>query len=240
MKKRLGVLLLFIICLSLLTWSFFYLKEKRQQQAENFASINFYKEANEELLKKPFDSTRVVFVGNSITQHWISFDPVFFETNDYINRGIQAETMPQILGRFQNDVINLHPSIVVIGGGINDIAENSGPYNEDYTVNTIAKMVELVQGHGTKVILTSVLPAKKFDWNPKIENVPEKIEALNERIKAYADVNNIPYVDYHSHLVNEERVLNPKYAVDWVHPNKEGYLIMEPLVQAAIDSLRDL
>lgn len=46
---------------------------------------------------------------------------VFFPGKDYINRGISGQTTPQMLVRFEQDVVHLHPAPVVILAGTNDV-----------------------------------------------------------------------------------------------------------------------
>lgn len=237
MKRSSIVYLLIFASVLVLVGGFFFMKDRRKQQAKEWALIHYYQEENDALLKEPSDSNRVVFIGNSITKHWLKFDSVFFTSNRYVNRGINGQTTPQILGRFREDVINLHPRIVVIGGGINDIAENTGEYDEKRTVDNIISMVDLAQANNIKVILTSVLPAVTFDWNKKVQGAPAKVKSLNSCIRQYAEANNLTYVDYYSHLVDENGAFNPIYSEDGVHPNGEGYLIMKPLIQSAIDKL---
>ena len=141
-----------------------------------------------------------------------------------------------MLVRFRQDVIGLHPAVVVINAGTNDVAENQGPYNEDFTFGNIVSMTELAQANGIAVVLTSVLPAAAFRWRPAITDAAEKIAALNARIRAYAEKQGIPYVDYYSSLVVEDssRALNPAYSNDGVHPVADGYVVMEPLVKKGI------
>lgn len=235
--KRSSIVYLSAFVVLILVVGFFFMKERRKQQAGEWALVHYYQEENEVLLKEPLDSNRVVFIGNSITKHWLKFDSDFFASNRFVNRGINGQTTPQILGRFREDVINLHPCIVVIGGGINDIAENTGEYDEERTVDNIISMADLAQRNNIKVILTSILPAVTFDWNRKVQGAPAKIKSLNLCIKRYAEANNLIYVDYYSHLIGENDAFNPQYSEDGVHPNNEGYLIMKPLIQDAIDEL---
>lgn len=178
-------------------------------------------------------------MGNSITEGWVKADATFFTNNGYIGRGISGQTSYQFLLRFREDVIKLKPSIVVINAGTNDIAENTGIYNEEYTMDNIISMVELAQLHQIKVILTSVLPAATFGWNTTIKDAPQKIEKLNKRIAIYAQMHNIPYVDYYSSMVyGENKALNPKYTKDGVHPTIEGYKVMENIIYTTINKLQ--
>ena len=97
-------------------------------------------------------------------------------------------------------------------------------------------MVELAKANHIKVILTTTLPAAGFGWNPSIKDAPQKIASLNARLKAYAKANKIPFVDYYSSMVSgNNKALNPVYTKDGVHPNSEGYDVMEKLIQQAIN-----
>lgn len=179
---------------------------------------------------------RVIFLGNSITEGWPKHHKVFFEENpNYICRGISGQTTYQILLRFREDVIKLSPEKVVINVGTNDIAENTCPYNEEYTFGNIVSMVELARANKIKVVLASILPALGFSWRKDITDAPDKIVALNARIKAYAEAEKIPYVDYYSAMVyGEKRELNPAYTYDGVHPTAAGYEVMEALVEKVL------
>ena len=50
---------------------------------------------------------------------------------------------------------------------------------EEYTFGNIVSMVELARANKIKVILTSVLPAAAFGWNPSVKAAPQKIMQLN-------------------------------------------------------------
>ena len=42
------------------------------------------------------------------------------------------------------------------------------------------------------------------------------------------------YLDYYSSLVDEQQGMKAEYSKDGVHPNKEGYAVMERVVMEAI------
>jgi len=206
------------------------------QKHDQFANFKRYDQANKELPAPTKKEKRVVFMGNSITEGWVKIHPEFFKENGYIGRGISGQTSYQFLLRFRNDVINLKPKLVIINAGTNDVAENSGPFDIENTFGNIASMAEMAKANKIKVILTSVLPAAGFRWNKKITDAPDRIEALNAKIEAYAKANKIPYVDYYQPMVSgAERALNPDYSKDGVHPTMEGYLVMEALIKPVID-----
>src|SRR4051812_17734307 len=86
-----------------------------------------YAEENAKLPAPAAGENRVVFMGNSITEGWAPMFATQFPGKSYIGRGISGQTTPQMLLRFRPDVINLHPKVVVILAGTNDIAGNTGP-----------------------------------------------------------------------------------------------------------------
>lgn len=178
----------------------------------------------------------VVFIGDSITWGWSErFHPEFFQGGKYIPKGISGQVSSQILSRFRRDVLDLKPGTVVILCGTNDIALNQGPYDEDLTMDNFKSMTELARLHGINVVLCSVIPCNHFYWRSEVDAIPVKIESLNERIKAYAETENIPFVDYYSSMVNpEDGSLKADYSLDGVHPNAAGYDVMEPLVEAVL------
>jgi lysophospholipase L1-like esterase len=204
--------------------------------AQDWANLKRYQNENTELMKQNLNEKRIVFMGNSITESWISNRPGFFEGKSYVNRGIGGQTTPQMLLRFKQDVIDLKPYAVVILAGINDIAGNTGPITIEETFQNIVAMTEMATSNGIKVILCSVLPAKDFPWRPGLEPA-EKVVKLNALLKKYAIKNNLVYVDYFSEMNDGANGLRENLGYDGVHPNTLGYSIMEPLVEEAIEKV---
>lgn len=201
---------------------------------EDWANLKRYRKANSTLKVPTKKEKRVVFIGNSITDNWTRDHGQFFEANpSYVNRGISGQTSAQMLLRFRPDVIELEPKVVVISAGTNDIAGNRGLISIERIAGNIFSMVELAKNNNIKVVLASVLPASSYSWSPSIEPAGEIIE-LNELIKVYANKNKVVYLDYYTPMVNENRGLKKELGRDTVHPNAQGYDIMEPLVKSAI------
>ena len=128
-----------------------------QAQEPGWADKTRYALANKDILSQPTDPRRIVMMGNSITEFWEETHPQFFVQNHLIGRGISGQVSSQMLVRFRQDVINLHPKAVVINCGTNDIAENNGPYDEDITMDNIRSMTELALNHGIMVVLSSMM-----------------------------------------------------------------------------------
>lgn len=204
-----------------------------KKQAQDWPNLSKYQQENSLLPIPVLEEKRVIFMGDSITEFWKMIDPDYFVNKSYINRGISGQTTPQILVRFRADVIALQPTVVIILAGINDIAGNTGPSSLEMIRDNIFSMVELATANQIEVILCSVLPAIDFSWKPNQEPI-EKIKALNEIIKNYAQSNDIVYIDYYSVMIDAHEGLKKEYSNDGVHPNKMGYQVMGPLAEKAI------
>lgn len=200
---------------------------------KNSGKVNYYKTQNEKLSLMTSDENKIVFLGNSITENWQKMDSSFFSNKNYINRGISGQTSAQISQRFQTDVIDLKPVLVVILAGTNDIAENNGPVTIEEISENIIAMAEQAKSNKIKVILSSVLPVFDYPWRPGLQPV-KKIAQLNEILKNYAGKNHLVFLDYYQAMVDNEKGLKDAYTYDGVHPNKAGYQIMGPLAEEAI------
>ena len=176
-------------------------------------------------------------MGNSITEYWAIYHPDFFRQHNYCGRGIGGQTSAQMLLRFTPDVINLHPTAVVIMAGTNDVAHNTYWVEPDKVVDNIVAMCALARASGIVPIISSIPPCDGFVWNPDIKNAAQTIVDINRRLKAYAEANGIVYVDYHAALADEHNAFPKKYSNDGCHPNPDTYFIMEELVLKAINSI---
>lgn len=220
MMKNIFLFLLFLMSASI------------RMNAQDWANLSRYQKDNAELLPVLPDDNRVVFMGNSIIELWKNVHPDFF-IKDYINRGISGQTTPQMLIRFKQDVIALKPKVVVILGGTNDIAGNTGPSTLQMIQDNLSSMAEIATANHLKVIMCSVLPAYEYPWKPGIDP-REKIQILNTWIKEYAELNDHCYVDFYPKLANAFNGLMPEYTSDGVHPNLDGYKVMESLLTNVI------
>ena len=180
---------------------------------------------------------RVVFMGDSITEGWIDKQPDFFG-GGRLDRGISGQTTTQMVARFRADVIALEPRVVHIMAGTNDIAGNGGPTSLDRIEANIHTMIDLAQAHGIKVVLASVLPARRFDWRPEIEPAAT-IVALNDRLRRLADETGAIYADYYRMLDDGSGGLSPVHAEDGVHPTAAGYQLMQPVTERALATATD-
>ena len=204
--------------------------------SDDFGQLGRYRDANAALRPPAAREKRVVFFGDSITDGWRLDES--FPGKPYINRGIGGQTTWQMLVRFRQDVVNLHPKAVVILAGTNDIAGNTGPIRLEDIEADYASFAELARASRIRVIFSSVLPIHNYTDRARdffAQRSPDKILALNAWLTSYCDTGACLYVDYFSHMVDGSGLLQKDLADDGLHPNDAGHKIMAPLAQAAIE-----
>jgi lysophospholipase L1-like esterase len=202
-----------------------------------------YDKDNKTVAAPAKNEQRVVFMGDSITDSWDSpNNGGFFPGKPYVNRGISGQTTPQMLIRFRRDVIDLKPKVVVILAGTNDIAGNTGPTTLEAIEDNLKSMAELAAANRIRVVLASVMPVSDYevrDGKPLVQTVrrpPEKIIELNKWIQEFARANHHTYLDYFTAMVDAKGFLKDELSDDGLHPNVQGYAVMAPLAQTAIDA----
>jgi len=208
----------------------------------DWPNLGRYAEANTSLAAPAKFELRVVFMGDSITDAWVSPEyGGFFPGKPYVDRGISGQTTPQMLIRFRPDVLALQPRVVVILAGTNDIAGNTGPMTLGEIEGNLASMAELARTNRIRVVLASVLPVSNYGHDRqgkpvdmRINRPPEKILELNAWIKKYTANKGHTYLDYFSAMVDEQGLLQRDLSEDGLHPNVKGYAVMSPLVEQAI------
>jgi lysophospholipase L1-like esterase len=222
------------------------------EQLQDWNQLGRYHAANVELAKQPVDPQRVVFMGDSITDGWRLAES--FPGKPYVNRGISGQTTPQMLVRMYPDVIALKPAAVVILAGTNDIARNTGPETLEMIQQNFMAMTELAQGHGIRVVLCALTPISDYpvinalaaapagggraSGPPRRRQTevrpPADILKLNAWLKDYAASVKAVYADYYAATVDAKGWLPEAVSADGLHPNAQGYALMAPVVDAAI------
>jgi lysophospholipase L1-like esterase len=199
----------------------------------DWPDLGRYRDENASLPSVSADQKRVVFFGDSITDSWGRRVGTFFPGEPYLNRGISGQTTPQMLIRFQQDVVHLHPAAVVILAGTNDIAGNTGPSTLGMIEDNFESMVAIAKQNGIKVVISSVLPAAAYPWKPEIKPAGE-IRKLNQSLSELCRREGLVYLDYYSAMADDQGGMRVGLSSDGVHPTAKGYEIMAPLAEDAI------
>lgn len=202
-----------------------------QNPYQDWANICRYKAANDAQKIRP----DIIFMGDSLTDFWQYGDPSFFNQKR-LNRGISGQVSAQMLLRFQADVIAHKPRVVHILAGGNDLASNAGLTTEQVFKDNMIAMTTLAKANGVKVIIGSLPPITKAWWAADLQPIDE-IKRLNIWLKAFAKANGYGFVDYYNPLMGKDGSIAKEYSNDGVHPNRNGYKVMEKAAKPIIEKI---
>lgn len=203
---------------------------------QDFGERYLYAPANAALPPPARDEQRVVFLGDSITDRWNL--AASFPGKPYVNRGIGSQVTSQMLLRFHQDVIALKPRAVVILAGINDVQgflQHETPEQIEANWETMA---DLADAHRIRVVFGSILPVNDYTEAAKDvvrERRPEELVALNAWLRAFCARRGYAFADYHAAMIDHNGLMKAAYTHDGVHPLANGYAVMTPIAQRAIE-----
>lgn len=200
----------------------------------DWANLSRYRARNDAVRRGP--APEIVLLGDSITEYWRPAQPDLFASGAVVNRGIGGQVTAQLLVRFTPDVVKLRPRAVHLMVGTNDIAGGQGPVSDADYRGHIAAMLDLADAHDLRVILGSILPAAEMPWSPGVDPVAV-IARWNAWLRDTARERGLVYADYFAALADERAGLPEHLSNDSVHPNRAGYAVMRPILEAAIAGL---
>jgi lysophospholipase L1-like esterase len=204
---------------------------------EDWARLGVYDADNRRLAALPITAPRVVFLGDSITNHWqdAKYSSIFQDKPNYVDRGINGGNAGQMLLRYRSDVLALKPKVVVLLAGTNDLVAFKLPDTVAFIEQTISSIVDVAEANHERIILCSVLPVSDAIRPQTADRHPEDILRLNAWMKSYAAQRHVAYVDYYAAVTDGHDRLRTELTIDGLHPNRSGYEKMEPLVNRAIE-----
>lgn len=178
---------------------------------------------------------RVLLMGDSIIEQWPRYDAAFFAIYGRINRGIAGQTTLDMLARLPADLEASQPNVILILAGTNDVAGNSGPTSEQEIADRIMSMADFARTRGVNVILVSVLPTRRYPWNPA-EQPAQRIVRLNSLLEANAERRNHHWLDLHSRFSGPDKGLRKELTKDGVHLNAAGYRELRRALEPLLNS----
>ena len=161
-----------------------------QKQSQDWADLGHYRHDNA-IVKPPAEGeSRVVFMGDSITDFWgRAPGTVLFRQTLYQSR-YQRTNHSADAGSFRAGRRSAQTQGSSDPGGHK---RHCGKYRSDEpedTENNFIAMTDIARQNGIRVVLSSLTPAFQYPWRPGIQPV-EKISALNAWLKDYAAKNGL-------------------------------------------------
>jgi lysophospholipase L1-like esterase/dienelactone hydrolase len=179
---------------------------------------NLWKSRREQWAKdKQQDQGAVVFFGDSITQGWGSLAKDFPNLK-VANRGIGGDTTRGLRARIAGDVLDVHPRVVSILIGTNDLDQGGQP--QVIADNLKAIVAELhIANPAMPIVINKVMPR-----GAKPGLFPEKIKTLNALYEqAFKDDPKVAFCDTWSLFNDGNDTCKKDEFPDMLHPNAAGY-----------------
>lgn len=175
---------------------------------------------------KQADQGAVVFLGDSITFH---FDLAkAFPGLKTANRGLSGDTTRGMLYRLQEDVLDLHPKLIVLLCGVNDLSEAMAGHggSTETLAGNVRLMLEKINEKQPKtpVLVCEIMPAGK-------RGLKEANEAVD---KVVSDFPNAHRLKIHNLFLNLDGRQNKALFKDGTHPNEDGYAVWQTALQPEI------
>jgi lysophospholipase L1-like esterase len=164
------------------------------------------------------DQRAVVFLGDSITQHWGDDLGGSFPDLQVANRGIGGDTTRGVLVRVSHDVLRLRPRAVVVLVGTNDVELQVAPATIAANMNEILTALE-ASDPAMPIVLCELFPSSAQQRRPR-----DRILDVNRR---YADLTRahprVTLLPTWSLFADEKGDAKPAEFPDLLHPNDTGY-----------------
>jgi len=98
-------------------------------------------------------------------------------------------------------------------------------------------MAEIAIKNNINVALSTILPVYKYPDRDDIIDPPKTISLINSVLLDYCKKNGLTFLDYFSPMADEKKGLRSGYGTDGVHPNKQGYSVMEQVLRDTIPGI---
>ena len=170
--------------------------------------------------------TRVVFLGASVTQMWNL--ERYFPEYETINAGMGWNLAGQELLRFDVDVIDRDPDIVVIKPcAINFGASWRGvlePVDPARVRGALAMMVDLARAHSIEPVLCTPVPVGEdyASHHAKFE-LEKNVVELSRWIREFGAEHGVEVADFHQELSGDDGFMRSEFRRDGLHVNEQGY-----------------
>lgn len=179
------------------------------------------------------DVGKVVFVGDSLTGNWKNLAESF-PALKVANRGIGGDGSRGVLFRFQEDVLDLKPSAVVMCIGTNDLSAHAAPADIMANITAIVKLARAYDP-AMPFILCTIAPRD----SDKAPTKPGAQADINARIIAFGkDQKDVAVLDLYAPLSDPDgKPVATYFAADRLHLAGPGYEVWAKALTPVLGSL---
>lgn len=174
-----------------------------------------------------------VLAGDSLLGNWRTWQRDL-EPRPVANRAIGGDVSRGLLFRFQEDVLDLHPSGVVLLIGGNDL---SALQSTDQTARNIERMLAAITAQDASLpVILCTLPPRD---NVRAPIKHSELTKLNASIKQLAAAHkNVVLLDLFTLFATADgQPQSPLFTADRLHISPAGYEILSTALKAKLESL---
>jgi lysophospholipase L1-like esterase len=194
-----------------------------------------------ERARPPEPHPMLVFFGDSRALMW-GHPPIRGYT--VVNRGIGQQTTAQILARLDADVAPLHPDLVVLEAGVNDLKsiadfpERRAEIVADCEAN-LTRIVEGCRRAGAKVVIVTVFELgdvsllKRPFWSNDVAVAVREVNAFLPRIAH----DGATIFDANRTLDDGHGRVQRSYQLDYLHLSPAGYAALGQALEPVLSAL---
>jgi len=181
----------------------------------------------------------ILFYGDSRAADW---PPPELPQFSFINRGVGGQTSVEALAVVDRALAGLRPRIVVVQIGINDLSVLMFNSEQEQPIvatckDNIRQLVARLENLNENVVLTTIFPigdADLFFFNTAA--VIDAVDEVNGTIHSLAGPNIVVF-DAFSILVADDGLVQPDFALDMLHINRQGYAALNRELGGALATL---
>jgi acyl-CoA thioesterase I len=145
-----------------------------------------------------------------------------------INQGVNGERSDQILARFDRDVLQQRPNVVVLIAGVNDVYQGR-PVS--HVVEQLTAMYDVSRAAGIPVIAGTIIP-----YNTATPDQNARMHEINNWIRKTADGDSVRFVDTRTAVAARDNLDRLFESPDDLHPSPEGYRRMAEAIAPVLDT----
>ena len=204
-------------------------------------SIDWWTRRHEDKLKEVKaigKKSRIVFIGDSITQGWEKEGAAvwdrYYKPMDGLALGFGGDRTENVLWRLlHGEVDGIAPKVAVLMFGTN----NAGHRQEDpqTTAAGIRRNIDELRRRlpDTKILLLAIFPRGEKPDDP-LRRINQKVNAI---IAGFADNKTIFFADINQQFLTPDGTLSKDIMPDLLHPNQKGYEIWAKALAPELNKL---
>jgi lysophospholipase L1-like esterase len=146
-----------------------------------------------------------------------------------LNHGINGERSDQIRARFDRDVIQQRPKVVVIIAGVNDVYQGQPAA---HVIQQLTAMYEGARAAGIAVVAGSIIP-----YNTATPDQNARMHEINAWIRKSAGTGTIAFVDTRAAAAAADDADRLFESPDGLHPSPAGYRRMADAIRPVLEAV---